>query len=248
MATARLWDAGAPSRYGLAVDVVRVRAENGDVRGATAMAERFVAPRNAWAIEAIAAALAGRGDLRGALDTTALLGASGQTRGCPATARVGGIEVEHPLPEVVRAIEEFGAHQLGSGDLDGALNTAEQVRPCSTPGLLARIADAFFEQGKLPQARERASHIANRKVAAEFAAMLNQRERAARVSIVEPSPCDVARYDAQLGRFVEAYRAIEHTSCLVSDVAIKQYPSDPAGAEKALQGSSNRDDLARGMG
>jgi hypothetical protein len=34
---------------------------------------------------------------------------------------------------------------------------------------------------------------------------------------------------------------------LVSDVAVKQYPSDPAGAEKALRTTSNREDLALGM-
>ncbi len=93
-----------------------------------------------------------------------------------------------------------------------------------------------------------ASHLANRKVAVEFSTMLDQRERgAARVSIIEPGPCDIARYDAQLGRFAAAYAAIEHTSCWVSDVAIKQYPSDPAAAEKALRKSANRDDLAFGM-
>lgn len=248
MATARLWDADAPSRYGLAVDVVRIRAENGDVRGATLMAKRFVAPTKAWAIEAIAAVLAGHGDLRTALEASASLGGFGQASGCRATVRVAGIEIKDPLSGAVQAIEEFGAHQLESGDLEGALNTAEQVRPCSTPGLLSRIADAFFEQGKLKQARELASHIANRKVAAEFSTMLTRLDRSAlSVKIVEPSPCDVARYDAQLGRFAEAYHAIEHTRCLVSDVAIKQYPSDPAAAEKALQASTNRDDLALGM-
>ena len=247
MATARLWDADAPSRYGLAVDVVRIRAENGDVRGATLMAKRFVAPTKAWAIEAIAAVLAGRGDLRTALEASASLGAFGQRSGCRATVKVDGIEIEDPLSGAVQAIEQFGSHQLESGNLEGALNTAEQVRPCSTPALLSRIADAFFEQGKLKQARELASRLANRKVAAEFLGMLNQRERAAHVSIVEPSPCDVARYDAQLGKFAEAYRAIQGTKCLVSDVAIKQYPSDPAAAEAGLQRSSNTDDLAFGM-
>jgi tetratricopeptide (TPR) repeat protein len=249
MATAHLWDADVPSRYGLVVDVIRTRAENGDVQGARKMAAKFDgAPTGIWATEAIASVQARRGDLRGALETSALLPSTGQARGCPATVRVGGIEVEHPLPGAVRAIEEFGAQQLKSGDLDGALNTAEQVRPCSTPALLSRIADTYFEQGKLRQAREMASQIANRKVAAEFLGMLDQRERvAARFSVVEPSPCDVARYDAQLGKFAEAYRLLEGTKCLVSDVAVKQYPSDPAAAEKALRTSSNREDLALGM-
>lgn len=248
MATARLWDADAPSRYGLAVDVVRIRAENGDIRGAILMAKGFVAPTKAWAIEAIAAIQAHRGDLRGALETSALLPVLDNDRSCRATVRVGGLEIKDPLPAALEAIREFDAHQLESGDLEGALTTAEQVRPCSAPGLLPRIADAFFEQGKLKQARELASHIANQKVAAEFLAMLNQRERsAATFSVVEPSPCDVARYDAQLGRFAEAYHLLEGTQCLVSDVAIKQYPGDPAAAEKALQASTNREDLALGF-
>ncbi len=247
MATARLWDADAPSRYGLVVDAVRIRAENGDVRGATLMAKGLVAPRNVWGTEAIAAVQARRGDLRGALETSALLPVLINDSGCR-TVRVGGIEINGPLPGAVQAIEEFGAHQLESGDLEGALHTAEQVRPCSTPSLLSRIADAFFEQGKLKQARELASHMADRKVVAEFSKMLDQRERsAATFSVVEPSPCDVARYDAELGRFTEAYHSIEGTRCLVSDVAIKQYPSDPAAAEKALQKSSNTDDQALGM-
>ena len=249
MATARLWEADAPSRYVLAVDLMRIRAENGDIQGARKMAARFDgAPTGIWAIEAIAAVQAHRGDLRGALETSSSLAGSDQGRGCAVTVRVAGLEIKDPLPEAVRTIEEFGARQLESGDLEGALNTAAEVRPCSTSDLLSRIADAFFEQGKLKQARELASHFANRKVAAEFSARLNQLERgAAHVSIVEPSPCDVARYDAQLGRFPEAYHAIEHTPCLVSDVAIKQYPSDPAAAEKALQQSSNTEDQALGM-
>jgi len=248
MTTARLWDADAPSQYGLAVDVVRIRAENGDIRGATLMAEGFIATTKAWAIEAIAAIQAHRGDLRGALDTSALLPALDNDRSCRATVRVGGIEIKDPLPGAVQAIEEFGAHQLESGDFEGALKTAEQVRPCSAPGLLSRIADAFFEQGKLKQARELASHMPDRKVDAGFSAMLDQRERsAATFSVVEPSPCDVARYDAQFGRFAEAYHLLEGTKCLVSDVAVKQYPSDPAGAEKALRTTSNREDLALGM-
>jgi len=226
---------------------VRIRAENGDIPGARSMAERLGAQTRAWAIEAIAAVQARRGDLRGALETSASLPGSNNVRGCDATVRVGGIEVRDPLPGAVQAIEEFGARQLESGDLEGALNTAEAVRPCSTPGLLSRIADAFFAQGKLKQARELASQAANGKAAAEFLAMLNQRERGARVSIVEPSPCDVARFDAQLGKFADAYRAIEGTRCLVSGIAVRQYPSDPAAAEKALRESTNCDDLAHGM-
>ena len=248
MSTARLWAADAPSQYGLAVDVVRIRAENGDIRGARKMAARFDgAPTGIWAVEAIAAVQARRGDLRGALETSASVPASGQSGGCAATVRAGGIKVEHPLPGAVQAIEEFGLRQLQSGDLEGALNTAEAARPCSTPDLLSRIADAFFEQGKLKQARDLASYVANQKVAAEFLGMLDQRERTARVSIVEPSPCDVARYDAQLGKFADAYRAIEDTTCWISDVAIKQYPSDPVAAENALLKSSNREDMTFGM-
>lgn len=249
MTTARLWEADAPSQYGLVVQLMRIRAENGDIQGAKKTAARFHGtPTGMWAIEAIAAVQARRGDLRGALETSALLAASDQGHGCAVTVRVAGVEIEDPLPEAVKAIEAFGARQLESGDLQGALNTAEEVRRCSTSDLLSRIADASLEQGKLKQAREVASHLANRKVVAEFSGMLNQRERfAPEVHVIQPSPCDVAWYEAQLGRFAEAYRAMAHTTCLVSGVAIKQYPSDPVAAEKALRGSTNRDDLALGM-
>jgi len=244
MATARLWGADAPSQHRLVVNLMWIRAENGDIQGARNMAASLTAPQTkAWAIDAIAEVQAHRGDLRGALETSALL--PGQSPGCHVTVTVAGIEIKDPLPGAVRAIEAYAVHQLNSYDIEGAITTAAEVRPCSTPDLLTRLAYAFFEQGR--KVRNMVSPIANRKVAAEFLAMVDERGRAQGVKVYELNPCDTARFEAQIGRFADAYHAIDHTTCLVSDVAVKQYPTDPTAAEKALRRSTNRDDLALGM-
>ncbi len=216
MATARLIE-GQPGE--LAVAVVRIRAENGDIRGATAMAGK-----NPRAIQAIAVVQARQGDLRSALETSA------------------------SLPDSDPVLTEYGDHQLALGNFEGALKTAGQVRPSSTAALLRRVAVALVEQGKIKQARELASHMADRKVAAEFLGTLNQQERdLANVKVFEPGPCDVAMMDAQLKKFADAYSLIERNKCWVSRVALEQYPSDPAAAEKALRTTSDSEDLSSGM-
>jgi len=101
----------------LVVDVVRTRAENGDIRGARIMAARFADSRlRAWAIEAITAAQVRQGDLRGALET---LSRPEQAHGCPVVVAAGGIEIKDPLPDAIRVLETFGARQFASGDLRG---------------------------------------------------------------------------------------------------------------------------------
>jgi hypothetical protein len=58
----------------------------------------------------------------------------------------------------------------------------------------------------------------------------------------------MAQFGVQSGRFAEADALIQQSSCSnVSFVSLQQYSVDPAGAERLLRGSANRQDLDRGI-
>jgi len=95
---------------------------------------------------------------------------------------------------------------------------------------------------------ELASHMTDRKLAAGFL-------QAARTSLsprvvfgsVELTPCDRASTDGNSGKFAEAYNLVEQNHCRYSDIAMKQFASDPAEAERELRKSTDKADVILGL-
>lgn len=232
--TARVYASGLPSRAqahelsGLAEQLIEIRAENGDIQGATQMVKQLsgsaLGPDGPQAIRDIARIQVDRGDLRGALAT-----------------------VTSPA-DTDEVIEEFGELQIRNGDFEGALKTAAQLNDRSAYDFFYAIGDALRLRREPQRLRELASGMPDRKLAAELV-------DAARITLwphievrtIQLTPCDTAWIDGNAGKFAQAYNLVEHNNCRYSDIAIKQFPSDPAAAERELRTSSDKADIVRGL-
>jgi hypothetical protein len=123
------------------VELAKIRAENGDIKGAKNSTENLSGSNaGAKATEVIALIQAHRGDLPGALETIAPLGQS---------------------DEVFLA---FGRYQIKGGDFEGTLNTAERTK--SGYQLFYDIGDALRICEEQSRARKLAAHMKDRKLAA----------------------------------------------------------------------------------
>jgi hypothetical protein len=146
-ATATLFKSAEDRRWSV-VELAKIRAANGDILGAKAMIKRFAGSGlGANAIEAIALAQVGNGNLQDALDTAAAIG--GQD-------------------EVLLA---FARRQIESGDFDAALRAAEQMNPRSVDAVdsvFYEIGDALRVRGEQNRVHDLAAHMTNRKLAALF--------------------------------------------------------------------------------
>ena len=225
-------------------DLIVMRAENGDIRGAKDMVKQFgpsaLGLRAAKTTLAIAKIQVDRGDLQGALETAT-----------PAHAD--------------EVMEELGECQIKKGDFDGALKTAEQVNERSAYDLFYDVGSALQEwamqqrmqepasdKGDKEQAfdyvgaaragqrrmHELASHMTDRKRAAEFveAAGLEIRPLTAD-GVIQATPCDTTLVDdIHSGKFTEAWAVADQNECgNYSFIAISEYPSNSIEAERELR-------------
>jgi len=226
LATARLISTSWPDKErelsGFQEDLVKIRAENGDIQGAKEMIKRFYSESDARAITAtreIAFAQANAGDLNGALETGSTVGATNDV------------------------LEEYGNLQIQNGDFDGAIKTVEQVNERSAYNLFYALGDALRQRSQQKRLRVLASQMTDRKLAAELV-------RAARFTLwLQPTeiietPCDIAWGNAMAGKFDDAYRLTENNNCKSIDVniVVKQYESDPIEAERQLSKISDKED------
>jgi len=233
LATARLATAGLPNQgyelSGYIEQLIRMRAENGDIQGAKEMAKQFTG-----------SALTGRGhDL--AMEIAKIQVDSGDLHEALATCT---------SPEdTSEVMEEYGSRQILNGDFDGALKTAEQVDERSAYNLFYAAGSALYQRGEQRRLHELASHMADKKRAAEFV-------QAARVTLspnievrkFQATPCEVAVFDANSGKFAEAWTLVDQNNCPYSSfIAIKQYASDPAEAERELRKRTDKLDVSHGM-
>ncbi len=234
LVTARLTASILPLRNqayelsGLTEKLIEVRAENGDIQGAKQMIKELsgsaLGPLGPKATRDIARIQIDRGDLRGALDT-----------------------VTSPA-DTNEVMEEFGDFQIRNGDLDGALKTAEQVNERSAWNLFYDVGYALHDRGEPQRLHELASHMSDRKLAADFV-------EAARTSLsphievrtLQMTPCDTAWMDGNAGKFAEAYGLTEQNNCRYSDIAMKQFATDPAEAERELRKSTDKADVILGL-
>ena len=235
LVTARLAASSLPQRNqayefaGLIENLIQIRAENGDIDGAKQMVKELsgsaLGTEGPKATRDIAKIQVDRGDLRGALETVT----------SPADANV--------------VMEEFGDVQIRNGDFDGALKTAEQVNERSAYNLFYAVGDALRERREPQRLHELASHVADKKLAAEFvdAARFTLWPHPEIVRGLSMEPCGAAWIDGNAGKFAEAYNLVAQNHCRYSDIAMKQFPSDPAAAERELRKSPDKADIVRGL-
>jgi hypothetical protein len=69
------------------------------------------------------------------------------------------------------------------------------------------------------------------------------------VEVKQATPCEIASFSADQGKFAEANALVEQNKCTNNSfIAIREYALDPAGAERLLRETSNGDDLVFGLG
>jgi len=238
ISTARLWKPDSEQHW-LFVEVTKIRAENGDIVGAKNMIQQLAtldAKNLAHGLDVrrdasrrIAWVQVDRGDLQGALETAAGQWFSSEI------------------------VEEAGRRQIAQGDFDGALASAEDMNARSAANIFYEVGSALQERGDQRRVPELASHMSNRKLAAEFVKLskwtLWPRDDV-RIVRRDTSPCGRALDAGTTRDFVEADRLLEQNGCTGTDVtwvAIQQYAVDPAGAEWLLRRSPNAEDLRFGM-
>ncbi|MCU1315067.1 MAG: hypothetical protein JWN63_389 [Candidatus Acidoferrum typicum] len=207
------------------VELAKIRAENGDIRGAKAMIKRFAGSNlGDRATQAIAEVQAGKGDVRGALETSSSLSDSDNV------------------------LLAFARRQITNGDFDGALKTAEAMKTKSSDQVFYEVGDSLRVRGEQKRVRELASHMSDCKLATLFEALARFTTQPGEIRTIQATPCDIAYVDATGGKFAEADAVIEQNKCSnVSYIAIRQYAIDPAGAERLLRSKAGPQDLAYGL-
>jgi hypothetical protein len=223
MATALLSRRDSDFEYAL-VTLARIRAKNGDTQGALRTARTYAnSETRDKAIEEVATAQAERGDVRQARETA--------------------MSIADPR----HTLESIAIVQASRGDLQGARETAQEIYPANIANLLIEVDDALRERGELSHVRELASRLQKPEVAHLFleyhGLMKSDREN---IPTIEANICEKGYFLVEKHEFSAAYALIENTKCGYSLLAIKQYASDPAGAEQALERSSDPMDLCFG--
>jgi hypothetical protein len=227
-ATAHLFSNPDDVRWSV-VELAKIRAENGDVSGAKAAIEKFAgSDLGIRAATAIASVQAWRGDLPGALQTAAPIGASDEV------------------------LLIFARRQIANGDFDGALKTAEQMKSKSVDDVFYELGDALRLRHEQRRVRELAAHMSDRKLSALFIKLVPLTLWPSEPRVIEraanPTPCEAAAFDAFNGKFAEADELLEHNKCdYVAQIAVEQYSSDPVAAERLLRSATNPQDLRSGL-
>lgn len=224
-ATGRLFRRADDVQWSI-VELVKIRAENGDIKGAkNAINSLAGSALQKKAAKAVALIQAQDGDLSGALETIA------------------------PFDESDEIFLAYGSHQIQMGDFEGALDTAGRTK--SGYQLFYDIGDALRTRGEQGRARKLAAHLKDRKFAALFleCARFTLWPHPEEVRVIRATPCEEAYSDATQGKFTEANEIIRKNGCSnVSFVAVHQYEVDPPGAERLLRDTSNPQDLVFGLG
>jgi tetratricopeptide (TPR) repeat protein len=208
------------------VELARIRAENGDLSGARAMMKRFAGPSlSAQIAEAIALALVSKGDLQGALEFAATTGVNRE-----------------------ETLSAYAERQMANGDFAGALETAALMK--SADQVFYELGVNLAMQSAQNKVHALASGMKDRKLAAKFEKDVQVTLRPpADAEVKRASPCEIACFYADRGKFAEANALVEQNKCTNNSfIATKEYALDPAGAERLLRETSDRDDLIFGLG
>jgi hypothetical protein len=205
------------------VELARIRAENGDLSGARAMMKRFAGPSLSPRIaEAIALALASKGDLPGALEFVAT-----------------GVNRDDVLMVYAR-------RQMENGEFTGAVETAALMK--SPDQVFFELGSNLAGR----EGRKRVHELAtgkDQKLAAKFEKDVQATLRPpAFADVKEATPCEIANSSAEQAKFAEANALVEQNKCTNNSfIATREYALDRAGAERLLRETSNGDDLIFGL-
>jgi hypothetical protein len=215
--------AGLVDRYSdqLFIKLVSIRATKGGIAGARNMAAASTAKLKLREEEAIEIIQATTGDLGGARDTS------------------------RDLADKSGVLQEIGIGQIRSGDLEGALKTANEIMPgVNHDGLLYLVAHEFDKRGDHQRAREIMQRITTPDIEQTVPGMDAPPDR----PMGPAGACEWASYDAKSGRFTEAYKLLEGTNCDCRSVAyIHEEARDATGAERAMRSCPNPADVSAGM-
>jgi hypothetical protein len=206
------------------VELARIRTENGDLPGAKAMLTRFGGPSLSPRIaEAIALAQASKGELQSALEFAAI-----------------GVDQD-------KVLSAYAWRQMQNGDFADALETAALMK--SPDEVFQKLGSTLAGRGAQKRVRELASGMKDRKLAAKFEKAVLIELQPPTCCVKEATPCEIAYRSADQGRFAEANALVKQNKCTNNSfLAIKEYPLDPAGAERLMRETSDRDDLIFGLG
>ena len=206
------------------VELARIRTENGDLLGAKAMMKRFAgSDLGAQIAKSVALAQVSKGDLEGALET--------------AGPGVGQDEI----------FLAFARRQVSNGDFAAALETSARMK--SPHQVFYEVGEALQERREQNRVRGLASGMTDRRLAEVFA-------KEVRITlwpptfghVIEATPCMIAADYGLQGKFAEANALIDQNECTDNSyVAIRQYATDPVGAERLLRSRSTADDLLFGL-
>jgi hypothetical protein len=233
LATAQFATSSLPDqRYELAgyvEQLIKIRAENGDIRGAKEMIRQLndsaLDGKGPKVMKEVAKIQVDRGDLDGALES------------CTSPADRNAV------------MEEFGYSKIRKGDFEGALKIAEEVNEDSAYQIFYEVGGALRERAQQNRLHELASHMSDKKRAAALlkAAPFTMSPNV-EIQEVQASPCDIALFDGGSGRFAEAWSLVHQNNCQYSSyIAIKQYASDPVQAEEELRKSTDQRDVSFGI-
>ncbi len=208
-------------------ELARIRTENGDTQGSKTMIARFSGtPLGKSATKAIALAQAGKGDQRGALETSAPLD-------------------DYAVDEVLQALAN---HQIEGGDLAAALQTSERMKTRQFIQLFYAVDTAIrkkHQEGRIP---DLASHLTNPARRKDFVEIARFQYLPAMYKELLPTSCDTAYFAVANEGYAKIDAALEENKCTyVSFVAIRQYAVDPVGAEHLLRSEPFNDDRVYGI-
>jgi hypothetical protein len=204
----------------LIVDIVSIRARNGDISSAKTMAESTASQEEKWkCLERIADVQAESGDVIGARETLRSL----------------------PTRFQQDVLETIGTHQAQSGDVESALKTAREMERGWSDGVLFEVADKFAARGDKAQAHQIALRITDPVMARNVGI--------AHSPLPPPSnPCDLAAQEADSGKYNDAVKRLDGSKCDCRTVAyIHERGGNPAAAEHSMRSCPNPADVSAGM-
>ena len=204
----------------LFVDIVSIRAGNGDVSGAKTMAEGPANQEEKWkCLDRIADAQAESGDVNGARETLTLL----------------------PTRFQQDVLEAIGTHQAQSGDLESALKTAGEMERGWSDGVLFEVADRFAARGDKAQAHQIALRITEPDMARSVGAAHSPVSRPC-------NPCDLAAQESDSGNYDDALKWLNGAKCDCRTVAfIHERGGNATAAEYSMRSCPNPADVSAGM-
>ena len=159
----------------------------------------------------------------------------------------GALETAGPGVDKDEILLAFARRQISNGDFAAALGTAARMK--LPDQVFYELGAALQERKEQNRVQELASGMTDRRLAAKFAKEVRVTLwPPSNAHVIEATPCMIAADFGLQGKFAEADALIEQDDCKNNSyVAIRQYATDPTGAERLLRSRSTADDLLYGL-